>query len=284
MNNNNDDAEHHVFNPVNTAGTLYDKTFFAQPTTIRMGDVIVAFQGQLADARLLKHCSVSEAKESVVVGTSPITIENATECPAMVYGPATVPLDQDLFPVHIDPGTGNRIRPLCVGHRVAIITHKDTHDASKWGRWAPLKPDRERPWNGFPDDPWLVSPAPVNDEEAWGRFAARHHHRRHYVPGLVPPPATCAPENEYQLEDRVFAFVCEWVLSPRFDIRDAAQLVAVMRKFRYDPLPAMVLRFDLTRRSRRPVTEPPVRRAVREEALIIGITPANKQIDLVRDF
>ena len=278
----NDDVEHHVFNPVNTAGTLYDKTFFAQPTTVRMGDVIVAFQGQLTDARLLKHCSLREAKQSTVVGTSPITIENATECPAMVYGPATVRLDRDLFPVRADPATGKPIRSLHVGHRVTIITYKDTLDTSKWGRWAPLKPDRERPWNGFPEDPWQVSPTPI--DEVWGRFAARHHHHRHYVSGLVPPPATCTPANEYRLEDRVFAFVCEWVLSPRFDIRDAAQLVAVMRKVRYDPLPAVVLRFDLTCRSRRPVTEPPGRRAVREEALVIGVIPANKQIDIVRDF
>ncbi len=280
----NDDAEHHVFNPVNTAGTLYDKTFFAQPTTIRMGDVIVAFQGQLTDARLLKHCSLPEAKQSVVVGTSPITIENATECPAMIYGPATVRLDQGLFPVRVDAVTGRQIRPLHVGHRAAIITHKDARDASKWGRWAPLRPDRERPWNGFPEDPWQVSPIPIIDEEVWGRFAARHHHRRHYVSGLIPPPSTCAQPNEYQLEDRVFAFVCEWVLNPRFDIHDATQLVAVMRKVRYDDLPVMVLRFDLTRRSRRPITEPPVRRVIREEALIIGVIPANKQIDLVRDF
>lgn len=280
----NDDTEYHVFNPVNTAGTLYDKTFFAQPTTIRMGDVIVAFQGQLTDARLLKQCSLTEAKQSVVVGTSPITIENATECPAMIYGPATVRLDQDLFPIRIDAVTGIQIRSLHVGHRAAIITHRDTRDSSKWGRWAPLRPDRERPWNGFPDDPWQVSPVPI--DEAWGKLAARHHHRRHYVPELVPPPNTCAQPNEYQLEDRIFAFVCEWVLDPQFDIRDAAQLVAVIDKVRTlrAVLPVMVLRLDLTRRSRRPVTDPPVRRAVREEALIINVIPANKQIDLVRDF
>lgn len=268
--------EYNVFNPINTEGTLYDKAFFTQPTTVQMGEVLVAFHGLLTDARVLRHCSLTEAKQSTVIGTSPITLEDATECPALIYGPATVRFDSDVFPVII---AAQQRQKLYIGHRLGIVTHKDTHDARKWGRWAPVSSD---PWNGFPDDPWQVSPVPV--DEAWGRLAARHHHHRHYVPDLIPPPSTCALVNEYQLMDRIFAFVCDWVLDPRFDIDDAAQITALLRRIRYDPLPAMALRLDLTWRSRRPVTDPPVRRAVREEALVIGMILANKQIDLIRDF
>jgi len=274
--------EEHAYNPVNTLGTRYDTVFFKTPTMIHMGDVVVAFQGQLTDVRLYKECTQNEAKQSVIVGTVPITIEDATECPALVYGPATVRFDRDLFPAHTDPGTGYRRMPLHIGHRLAIVTHRDTRDARKWGRWAPLKPDSQRPWTGFPDDEWELSATPI--DETWGKLAARHHHHRHYVPDMVPPPSSCTPAHEYQLQDRVFAFVCEWVNDPRFDISDATQIAEVLRKISSDPLPAIVLRLDLTWHSRRPVTDPPIPRAVRQEALVIGAILANRQLDILRDF
>lgn len=271
-----------VYNPVNTLGTRYDTVFFKTPTKIRMGEVVVAFQGQLTDGRVYRDCTLREAKQSTIVGTSPVTMERTTECPVLLYGPATVRFDRDLFPSFVDPVSGDTRTPLHVGQRLAITTHRDTRDSSKWGRWAPLPPDHATPWTGFPDDEWQLSALPI--DEAWGRLAARHHHRRHYVPNMVPPPNTCTPANEYQLLDRVFAFVCEWANDPAFDISSAAQLAEVLRKILHDPLPAMVLRFDLTRYSRRPVTEPPRRRAVREEALVTGMILANRQINIVRDF
>lgn len=281
------DIEHIVYTPTGTLGTLYDIAIFRTPTQLQIGDTLAAYGGDSTNACVLGNRTLDEAKRCDILGISPITTSTtAIDCAFLVRGACTTRLTRALFvaPLPNNPAERRQYWPR-PGTRLGYMTHNDEGiDPRYWGRLGPVPAhvNRGRSWNGYPDDVWIPSPI----DERWGKFASIHHNHRHYVKNMAPPPETCHAPNAYTLKDRIFAFVCEWILSPGFDITDQAQLQEVLRKCTNpaEPLPDQALRLDLTWYSRRPITHPPVPAVYRSQFLVLRTIPINDQIDVLSDY